>query len=150
MANPIRNFTDQEAENITRVEELTYELKVEEVMTKDPCVVTPETKMNDLLEIFRKNRISGTPVVVNQQLAGIVSIEDLIRCLQCNDLSSPVSKYMSTKLLTTRNTDPVIEALKLFVSSHYGRLPVLNEQGQLGGNHHKRRYHQRYPQGFAA
>ena len=133
MVNPIRNFTDQEAENITRVEELTYELKVEEVMTKDPCVVTPETKMNDILEIFRKNRISGTPVVVDQKLAGVVSIEDLIRCLQCNDLSSPVSKYMSTKLLTTRSTDPVIEALKLFVSSHYGRLPVLDEQGQLAG-----------------
>jgi anti-sigma regulatory factor (Ser/Thr protein kinase) len=40
---------------------------------------------------------------------------------------------MSSKLLTTRNTDPVIEALKLFVSSHYGRLPVLNEHGKLAG-----------------
>jgi len=133
MANPNRSFTDQEAENITRVEELTYELKVEEVMTRDPFFVIPESKMNDLLELFRKNRISGTPVVVNHQLVGIVSIEDLIRCLQSNDLSSPVSKYMSTKLLTTRSTDPVIEALKLFVSSHYGRLPVLDEQGQLAG-----------------
>ena len=133
MANPNRSFTDQEAENITRVEELTYELKVEEVMTRDPFLVIPESKMNDLLELFRKNRISGTPVVVNHQLVGIVSIEDLIRCLQSNDLSSPVSKYMSTKLLTTRSTDPVIEALKLFVSSHYGRLPVLDEQGQLAG-----------------
>lgn len=133
MAEPSRSFTDQEAENITRVEELTYELKVEEVMTKDPFVVTPEAQMNDLLELFRKNRISGTPVVVNKQLVGIVSIEDLIRCLQCNDLSAPVSKYMSVKLLTTRSTDPVIEALKLFVSSHYGRLPVLDLNGNLAG-----------------
>jgi CBS domain-containing protein/anti-sigma regulatory factor (Ser/Thr protein kinase) len=133
MTEPVRNFSDQDAANITRVEELTYELKVEEVMTKDPFVVTPGTKMNDLLELFRKNRISGTPVVVNHELVGIVSIEDLIRCLQSNDLSSPVSKYMSAKLLTTRSTDPVIEALKLFVSSHFGRLPVLDINGKLAG-----------------
>jgi CBS domain-containing protein/anti-sigma regulatory factor (Ser/Thr protein kinase) len=133
MADSSRSIADQEATNITRVEELTYELKIEEVMTKDPCVVSPETIMEDILEIFRKNRISGTPVVISGQLVGIVSIEDLIHCLKANDLASPVSKYMSSKLLTTRKTDPVIEALKLFVSSRYGRLPVLDEQGNLTG-----------------
>jgi len=128
-----RIITDQEATNITRVEELTYELKIEEVMTKNPSVVSPETAMDDILEIFRKNRISGTPVVSNGQLVGIVSIEDLIRCLKANDLRSPVSKYMSSKLLTIRKSDPVIEALKLFVNSHFGRLPVLDEQNNLCG-----------------
>ena len=128
-----RIITDQEATNITRVEELTYELKIEEVMTKNPSVVSPETAMDDILEIFRKNRISGTPVVSNGQLVGIVSIEDLIRCLKANDLRSPVSKYMSSKLLTIRKSDPVIEALKLFVNSHFGRFPVLDEQNNLCG-----------------
>ena len=128
-----RIITDQEATNITRVEELTYELKIEEVMTKDPSVVSPETAMDEILEIFRKKRISGTPVVADGQLVGIVSIEDLIRCLKANDLNSSVSKYMSAKLLTIRKTDPVIEALKLFVNSHFGRLPVLDEQDKLCG-----------------
>jgi len=133
MSETPRIISDQEASNITRVEELTYELKIEEVMTKNPSVVSPETVMDDILEIFRKNRISGTPVVSNGQLFGIVSIEDLIRCLKANDLRSPVSKYMSSKLLTIRKSDPVIEALKLFVNSHFGRLPVLDEQGNLCG-----------------
>jgi CBS domain-containing protein/anti-sigma regulatory factor (Ser/Thr protein kinase) len=128
-----RIITDQDAENITRVEELAYELKVDEVMTKEPQVARLDTTMAEILELFRKNRISGSPVIANGNLAGIISIEDLIRCLQKNDLSSSVAKYMSTKLLTVRNTDPVIEALKLFVSSHYGRLPVLDENGKLVG-----------------
>ncbi len=133
MVDPARIFTDQDAKNITRVEELAYELKVEEVMTKDPHVVTPETTMDDILEIFRKTRISGAPVVVNNQLVGIISIEDLINCLKSNDLASPVSKYMSSNILTTRKSDPVIEALKLFVNSHFGRLPVLDQNGKLAG-----------------
>jgi CBS domain-containing protein/anti-sigma regulatory factor (Ser/Thr protein kinase) len=126
-------ITDQQAENITRVEELSYELKVEQVMTSELITVTPETTMQVALDTFRKARISGAPVVNGEALAGIVSIEDLIHCLQHNDLDAKVSKYMSTNLLTVRGTDPTIEALKLFVNSHYGRLPVIDEKGKLIG-----------------
>jgi CBS domain-containing protein/anti-sigma regulatory factor (Ser/Thr protein kinase) len=128
-----RPVTDQDAENITRVEELAYELKVEAVMTKDPSTVTPETSMLETLNLFRQIRISGAPVVNNHELLGIISIEDLIRSLQENDLSSPVSKYMSSTILTIHGSDPVIEALKLFVNSHKGRLPVLDQDNQLIG-----------------
>jgi CBS domain-containing protein/anti-sigma regulatory factor (Ser/Thr protein kinase) len=128
-----RTVTDQDAENITRVEELAYELKVDSVMASNPMTVSPETTMQEALELFRRERISGAPVVVQNELIGVISIEDLIRCLQKTDLASPVSKYMSSKLLTVRGSDPVIEALKLFVSSHYGRLPVLGEDGKLSG-----------------
>ena len=128
-----RIITDQDAENITRVEELAYELKVHMVMTDDPMTVTPETTMQETLELFRRSRISGAPVLQETELIGIISIEDLIRCLLISDLSSPVSKYMSSKLLTVRASDPVIEALKFFVNSHYGRLPVLDENNKLSG-----------------
>jgi CBS domain-containing protein/anti-sigma regulatory factor (Ser/Thr protein kinase) len=131
--NQARIITDQQAENITRVEELSYELKVEQVMTAEVITVTPNTVMNDALEIFRANRISGAPVIEDEKLVGLVSIEDLIHCLQHNDLSSKVSKYMSTRLLTVRGSDPIVEALKHFVSSHYGRLPVLDANGKLIG-----------------
>ena len=126
-------ITDQQAENITRVEELSYELKVEQVMTRELITVTPETKMQEALETFRKDRISGAPVISGGNLVGIVSIEDLIHCLEHNDLDAKVSKYMSTNLLTVRGTDPIIEALKLFVNSHFGRLPVIDEKGTLIG-----------------
>jgi len=125
--------TDAEAENITRVEELAYELKVGEVMTSDPATVTPNTPMSEVLELFRQRRISGAPVLENNQLAGLVSIEDLLRCLQKSDLDTDTRHYMSTNVLTIKDTDPVIEALKLFVNSHYGRLPVLNNTGNLTG-----------------
>ncbi len=125
--------TDAEAENITRVEELAYELKVGEVMTPDPATVTPDTPMSEVLELFRQKRISGAPVLENNQLAGLVSIEDLLRCLQKSDLDTDTRHYMSTNVLTIKDTDPVIEALKLFVNSHYGRLPVLNNAGNLTG-----------------
>lgn len=126
-------ISDQKAEDITRVEELAYELKVEEVMTADPLTVTPQTSMSDVLVLFRQTRISGAPVLDNNKLVGLVSIEDLLRCLQKSDLIAETSHYMSTKLLTIKKNEPVIEALKQFTSSHYGRLPVVDDDGNLVG-----------------
>lgn len=125
--------SEQEAEHITRVEELSYELKIDEVMTRNPHTVTPETPMSAVLEMFRQERISGAPVISGEQLVGLISIEDLLKCLQKTDLKAETKKYMSTKLLTIRNSDPTIEALKLFVNSRFGRLPVLNDEGKLVG-----------------
>lgn len=126
-------ITDKEAESITRVEELAYELKIFQVMTSNPITMTANMKMAEALEQFRKSRISGAPILEKGKLIGIVSIEDLIRCLKNSDLNAPISHYMTHNLITARSTDPVIEALKTFDSIRVGRLPVVNEQGDLVG-----------------
>lgn len=57
---------------LTRTQELIYEMKAGEVMTKAVVTVTPETSMSELREILRSHRISGTPVVSKGRLAGII------------------------------------------------------------------------------
>ena len=122
-----RTITDKEAENITRTEELAYELRVSEVMTNQIKALTPEVPMSQALEMFRSAKISGAPVVSNGRLVGVISLEDLIRCLTSGDMTSTVESYMSRNLVTVRSTDPVVEALKLFVNTRHGRLPVVDE-----------------------
>jgi len=126
-------ITDKEAESITRSEELAYELKIAEVMTADPVVVTPELKMAEALEIFRTKRISGAPVVENNRLIGIISIEDLIRSLIESNTDANIRSYMSPNPHVAIDTDPLIEALKTLVATRVGRLPVVNHQGDLKG-----------------
>jgi CBS domain-containing protein/anti-sigma regulatory factor (Ser/Thr protein kinase) len=128
-----RIITDQQAGKITRVEELAYELKVSEVMTKDLITFSPDSVMEETLELFRKDRISGAPVLVDKKLVGIISIEDLIHCLQKNDLKSTVGAYMTVNPMTVRGSDPIIEALKLFVTFGFGRLPVVAPDQTLVG-----------------
>ncbi len=128
-----RIITDQQAEEITRVEELSYELKVDEVMARDLVTLSEDNLMEEALELFRQKRISGAPVVKAQTLIGILSIEDLIHCLQKNDLQAKVTEYMTAEPLTIRGSDPIIEALKQFVGHHFGRLPVLDNNRKLIG-----------------
>jgi CBS domain-containing protein/anti-sigma regulatory factor (Ser/Thr protein kinase) len=126
-------INDQVAEQITRVEELSYELKIEEVMSRELKLVSTEMRMSDALELLRQERISGAPVVYDNQLVGVLSMEDLIHCLCNSDLDASVKTYMTPNPITVQANAPVVEALKTFVSSRVGRLPVLDKSGTLIG-----------------
>jgi CBS domain-containing protein/anti-sigma regulatory factor (Ser/Thr protein kinase) len=128
-----KRITDAIAEEITRVEELSYELKINQVMASGIQTVSPDQSMDEVSEIFRTSRISGAPVVVEERLVGILSIEDLIRCLRLYDLTAPVSKYMTGDPIVVHDYDQVVEALKIFVQARVGRLPVLDINDKLVG-----------------
>jgi CBS domain-containing protein/anti-sigma regulatory factor (Ser/Thr protein kinase) len=128
-----RKITDQNAQEITRVEELAYDLKVSDVMSPAIHIVSPEMSMADLLEILRQAHISGTPVVESGKMVGIVSLEDLIRSMTAQDLNAPIEKYMTSKVIAAKSYDPVVEAIELFTTQHVGRLPVIDENENLVG-----------------
>jgi CBS domain-containing protein/anti-sigma regulatory factor (Ser/Thr protein kinase) len=133
MTSKLLDITDAEAENITRSEELAYELRIEEVMTPNVVCLTPDQTIRSALDIFQKARISGAPVTENDHLVGILSIEDLIRSLREGRIDLKVSDYMTRDVFSIKTLDPVIEALNVFVNSKVGRLPVLDEDGKLVG-----------------
>jgi CBS domain-containing protein/anti-sigma regulatory factor (Ser/Thr protein kinase) len=117
----------------TKVQELIYELAIERVMKKEVIKVTPDTSMTELKEILRLNRISGVPVLDGERLAGVISIEDLIKALVQGDVQAPVKKRMTTRLITVLESESVVEAVKKFAQYKVGRLLVVNERGQLRG-----------------
>lgn len=125
-------ISDEAAEDVTRIEELAYELKIREVMTAPAQTIPVTTKMEDVLELMRVQKISGAPVMDQDKVVGIISLQNLIQCLMEQDLQSEVSKYMSTNVLFARANDPVIESLKLFVNTKVGRLPVLENDKLVG------------------
>jgi CBS domain-containing protein/anti-sigma regulatory factor (Ser/Thr protein kinase) len=128
-----RSITDDDANAINRVEELSYDLKVHEVMTADMKTATPEMPLSAVLEILRVNHISGVPVLEDNKLAGILSLEDIVRAMQKNELSAPVSQYMTRKLLTVASYDSIVSAMQKFSDSRLGRLPVVDENYKLVG-----------------
>ncbi len=127
-------ITDEMAGNITRVEELAYILKIAEVMTPDVKTLTPENTMRDVMDALREFRISGVPIVdQDKNLIGLVSTEDLIKCLANQDAHKSVREFMSTDLVIVHSYDHLTEALKLFTKTKLGRLPVLGHNDELVG-----------------
>jgi CBS domain-containing protein/anti-sigma regulatory factor (Ser/Thr protein kinase) len=128
-----RPLTDRDAHEINRIEELSYDLKIREVMNANVVTTPPDVPVASVLELLRINRISGAPVVKDQKLVGIISLEDIVRALQNNQLTEPVEKYMTGKLVTVRSSDSIVEAIKAFTEKGLGRLPVVDEANNLTG-----------------
>ncbi|MBC8401657.1 MAG: CBS domain-containing protein [Candidatus Marinimicrobia bacterium] len=116
------------------IQELGYELKIGDAMTKDPIVVTPDSMMSDVRTLLKEKRISGLPVVKDEVLVGMVSIENFIRCIleSCEDRK--VSTNMTSKVVTLYEDEPLRYAIAKFEKSGYGRFPVINRKtGHLDG-----------------
>ena len=54
---------------------------VSEVMTKDPCCLSPTTTVGDAMELITKRRFRHLPIVENGKLLAVVSSGDLTRWL---------------------------------------------------------------------
>ena len=118
---------------VTKLQELVYELKIEDVMTKEVVTVSPNDTMRAMKEVLRINRISGVPVLRDGQLAGIISIEDVIKALELGEIEATVGQKMTPTVQTLFSDETVIHALNKFGRLGFGRLPVINRQGQLVG-----------------
>jgi CBS domain-containing protein/anti-sigma regulatory factor (Ser/Thr protein kinase) len=118
---------------ITRVQELVYEIKIEEVMTRDVIAVTPQTSMAALREVLREHRISGAPVMHNGELIGIISVEDLIKALARGEMEATVGEKMTPNPVTLQADEPGVIAVDYFARYGFGRFPVVDKEGKLVG-----------------
>jgi CBS domain-containing protein/anti-sigma regulatory factor (Ser/Thr protein kinase) len=111
-----------------RTQELVYELKVRQAMTTKMVTVELENTMDDVRKLLKEHRISGTPVIKNGELVGIVSVEDLIRALLDGMCHQPVKLRMNPKFVTLYADEPLIHALQKFERYGYGRFPVIDRK----------------------
>lgn len=118
---------------VTKLQELTYELKAGDAMTRKVITVTPQTTMAEFREILRAHRISGTPVLEDGRLVGIVSIEDLIKALASGESDATVGEKMTRAVKTLYADEPLVHVVGQFTRLGYGRFPVVDRNGNLVG-----------------
>jgi IMP dehydrogenase len=106
--------------------------KFESGVIKDPITVSPRTSIRDVLEITRKNRISGVPVVDGSELVGIVTSRDLRFETHFSD---PVSSIMTPKdrLVTVLEGAEKDEVISLLHQHRIEKILVVNKRFELRG-----------------
>jgi CBS domain-containing protein len=55
--------------------------KVGEIMTPDPCTVTEDTTLEDIVELMERNNVKRLPVVRGEKLVGIVTRSNLLQAV---------------------------------------------------------------------
>jgi CBS domain-containing protein/anti-sigma regulatory factor (Ser/Thr protein kinase) len=126
-------MTDLVSAEVSRLQELFYELKIAQVMHQEVITVTPQTSMREFKELLRVKRISGAPVVEGQKLVGIISLEDLIKALEKGEMDAPVGEKMTRHAETLYDDESVMQAVNRMARFGFGRFPVMNRSEQLVG-----------------
>lgn len=121
-----KNMTiEQQALEVTKVK------KSESGMIIDPITVGPEDSIAHVLELMRDYRISGLPVILGDQLVGIVTNRD-VRFV--TDMSTQVSEVMTSKKLITVPVGISLEDAKRHLhENRIEKLLVVDESNQLKG-----------------
>ena len=57
----------------------TTQLPAERLMTRDLVTCTPQTRVTEAMELMTRHRVRHLPVMENGELAGLVSIGDLVK-----------------------------------------------------------------------
>jgi len=134
---------------------------VAEIMTADPVTVSPQTSLQEAIQILAEKEISGLPVVDEKgQLVGVISETDLTwqatgvdtppyvmfldsviylqNPLKHNEevhkaLGQTVGEAMSDRPTTIKGSDPVREAARIMHDKKVRRLPVVDDDSKLIG-----------------
>ncbi len=106
--------------------------KYEAGMVKDPITVGPGTTVGDLIELTKANRISGVPVVVGNDLVGIVTGRDVRFETR---LDQPVSNIMTPKerLVTVKEGESHERIKELLHEHRIEKVLVVDDDYQLKG-----------------
>ncbi len=115
---------------IGKVQELVYEIRVGDVMKRNVITVGPQNLMSELGEILQEKRISGTPVVDQDKLVGIISIDDFIRWQAERERDCPVGTKMTREVQTLFVDERVIHAVNKFDKFGFGRFAVIDRRDE--------------------
>ena len=117
---------------------------VGERMSRPVISVSPDAPVNDVLVMFKKERIRRAPVLKDGKLLGIVSQGDLLNAtassvttLSVWELNYLISKVkiksvMTKKVITVTKDTPVEEAARIMADKKIGGLPVVDGEKVVG------------------
>ena len=118
-------------------------IKVVDVMTKNPLVMTPAETIGQADELMAQNRIRQLPVVDGGALLGIITDRDVRSFLaqsslvepeeRANALKTKVREIMTAEPLTLSPEDDLRDAVELLIEEKIGGIPVVDEAEGLVG-----------------
>ena len=75
------------------------DIKVEDVMTRNLIVASPDDDLDYLENVMTQNRIRHLPIISDQRIAGMISIGDLVNVLrgECKVENRYLKDYISGK-----------------------------------------------------
>ncbi len=108
------------------------DLKVKDLMTEDVKTVPVNMSVHRLIEKMFDVKHSGFPVLRDDRVVGIVTMEDAQKIDQDEYHNTPVQSIMNQEIHSVKEDDELYEAFKLLFQKDIGRLLVMDGEELKG------------------
>lgn len=110
------------------------DVRVGNLMTLDPVTVDPEASVTEAEQLLKTYRVTGLPVVHDDEVVGVVSQSDLIVARSSDVIGQHwdrlhVRHLMTAPAVTVHATATVEWAARQMLRRHIHRLVVLGDDG---------------------
>lgn len=112
-----------------QVSEVRKVKRAESFIIRDVVTIAPDKTVGHANRLMKENDISGLPVLLRDELVGIITRRDV-------SFSSPtkkVSEVMTRELVTAREDITMDEAQRLMGQHKIEKLPIVDAEGKLKG-----------------
>ena len=114
-------------------------MKAQDIMSKDPMCVTPDTPLVEAARIMKTENIGVVPVVEStgsKRLVGVLTDRDIaIRAVAegRDGATTSVGHVMSSDVRTSAPDDSVEDVMELMGREQVRRIPIVDDRGNLVG-----------------
>jgi CBS domain-containing protein len=107
-------------------------LSIGQIMSRDVSTIAPNATVRDLLNKMMVEKHLGYPVVDNDRLVGIVTLEDAQKVPAGQQDTLTIGNIMTSKVITVAPATPAMEAIQAITRARIGRLVVLENEKVVG------------------
>ncbi len=107
--------------------------RAREIASSPVNTVQPATTVEEALDMLYRLGHSGFPVLEDGRLVGVISRKDLEKARRSSLTHAPVKGFMSKKVISAHPEDSVNHVQRLMMSHNIGRVPLVNQKGELEG-----------------
>ncbi|MDR2900793.1 MAG: CBS domain-containing protein [Treponema sp.] len=113
--------------------ELIYQLKIKHVMSTAIITAKKTDTLRRIQSLMKENYITGLPIVEDQHLLGIVSMDDILTALDNDYIDDTAENRMTKDVIVLEDDMPLSFAISYLNKYHYRRFPVLNKNREMVG-----------------
>nr|WP_048815587.1 CBS domain-containing protein [Methanosalsum zhilinae] len=103
------------------------------LMTRDPVTVSPDANIVDAAKLLLENNIRRLPVVTDGNLAGMVTIADIIASIADLDITEQIGPYLDDGVVAVWSETPLPLVARIMELSHKKAVPILDSDLELVG-----------------
>ena len=110
------------------------DLKVRDVMTKNPITISPEDTVGHTLNIFEQSEVFSIPVLNKEEIVGIITKQDITTkmCTKSTTRQEEISYIMSKNPLTISPDEELINALNIIKKTKTPAIIVAEDTKLVG------------------